>query len=306
MTTATPGRALKLVIAFAIVYLVWGSTYLAIRVMVGALPPWSAAGVRMLSAGVLLSIVAVFLGHKWPAQRRDWAILLLCSVAMLVLGNGVVTWSEQWIPSGQAALIVATSALWMAIFGSLGSAGESISLRAWIGLILGFVGVAALVHSDMVDPDSHAPMLAYLGLIAAPIGWAFGSVFLRRNAVKASALVIAAIQMALAGLLMLLIGLLLGEPAQWRFDEPSALWALAYLIVFGSCIAYGAYAWLAHEVSPALLGTYAYVNPAVAVVLGAMLLDESLNRSQWIGTAVIVVSVLLVTVRRLPFRKAAG
>ena len=288
----TTSRTAQVAIAFAIIYLVWGSTYLAIRVGVQVLPPALFAGARFVLAGLLMLAYAFLRGGRLPASRRDWLNIAVTSGLMLVAGNGLVTWSEQWIESNQAALIVATSALWLAWMGTWGPRGEQLGGLTMLGLGLGFGGVAVLVQSGLqlrVGPPS-----AYLGLALAPVCWAAGSVWARRQPVACAPAMTAALQTLIAGAVLVPIGLALGELPRWRWDG-EAMAALLYLVLFGSCLAYGAYYWLVHQVPPARLGTYAYVNPAVAVVLGWWLLDERLNGSQVLGTAIILAGVVLVT-----------
>jgi drug/metabolite transporter (DMT)-like permease len=288
----TSSRTAQIAIAFAIVYLVWGSTYLAIRVGVQDLPPWLFAGIRFLAAGALMLAYARLRHAPFPAARRDWLSITVTALLMLVAGNGLVTWSEQWVESNQAALLVATSALWLAWIGTWGAHGERLNRLTLLGLGLGFGGVAVLVQSGLAL--RAAPAAAYAALSLAPLTWAAGSVWSRRAPVSCPPVMTAALQMLIAGVVMTAAGLVLGETARWT-PTPESLVALAYLVVFGSCLAYGAYLWLVHEVPPARLGTYAYVNPAVAVVLGWWLLDEHLNASQVLGTAIILAGVLLVT-----------
>lgn len=272
--------------------MVWGSTYLAIRIGVQALPPTLFAGVRFVLAGVLMFGYAWARGARLPASRRDWLNIAVTALLMLAGGNYAVTWSEQWIESNQAALIVATSALWLAWMGTWGAQGERLGVPVILGLALGFGGVAVLVQSGLALRTS--PPLAYAVLMAAPVMWAAGSVWSRRAPVACAPVMTAALQMLIAGVTLSAIGLALDELPRWRWDR-DALAALLYLALFGSCLAYGAYAWLVHEVPPARLGTYAYVNPAVAVVLGWWLLDERLNDAQVLGTVIILAGVLLVT-----------
>lgn len=279
-------------LALATVYLVWGSTYLAIRVGVRDLPPFLFSGTRFLCAGLLMLAWAWSRGQKLPTRWADYRSLGFAAVAMLVAGNGLVTWSEQWVESNQAALIVATSALWIAWFGTFGSRGEPISRATVFGLGVGFLGVAVLVGGGL--QLQAAPPLAYAALLAATVAWGAGSVALRRHPPDCGAWAGAAMQMIIAGGTMLGIGAVSGEAPRWQMT-PTAAWMLLYLTLFGSCVAYGAYFWLVQQVTPALLGTYAYVNPAVAVVLGWAILDERLSTTQWLGTLVILVGVVLVT-----------
>lgn len=286
----------KILLAFAAVYVVWGSTYLAIRIGVQSLPPVLFAGARFDIAGLLLLAYAWMQGARLPNTAADWGRIALISVLMLVAANGLVVWSEQWVESNQAALIVATSALWMAGLGTLGARGEPLKPLALAGLLLGFAGVAVLVGKGL---GSHlAPPLAYVALGVSPLTWAMGSVYARRHPVSCPPLMSAALQMCIAGVFQTVFGLALGELPRWNWD-PSAMAALGYLIVFGSCVAYGAYLFLVHEVPPAVLSTYAYVNPAVAVLLGWLILDEHLQPLQLLGTAVILLGVVLVTLASL-------
>lgn len=293
-------RALRILLAFAVVYLIWGSTYLAIRVVVEIQPPFLSASIRFLIAGALMLGFAAWRDARLPRTRRDWAFVAALALTMLVGGNGLVTWSERWVESNQAALIVATSALWMAVLGTLGARGERLGLWTIAGLAAGFGGVVLLVEGGL--RADAAPWSAYAALLLSPLFWAIGAVFARRYPVAIAPSMSAALQMLIAGFVLGIIGLVNGEGARWAADTRS-LTALAYLIVFGSCIAYGAFFYLVHEVSPALLGTYAYVNPAIAVVLGWWLLDEHLLPSQLLGTSVILGSVILVSIgssRRKP------
>ncbi len=298
--SAPSAHRTKVLLAFVIVYIVWGSTYLGIRVAVEAIPPALCAGLRFDIAGTLILVYALARGHRLPSTLRDWLSAVFTGSMMLIGGNGLVTYSEQWVPSNQAALIVATSALWIAWFGTFGAKGEKLRPLTIAGLLLGFAGVAVLVGGGI--SARMAPVLAYLALLLAPITWAVGSVYARRNPVANTPLVTAALQMLTAGIVMTIMGLATGEQSQIRW-EPRAFIALAYLIVFGSCVAYAAYVWLVHEVTPALLGTYAYVNPAVAVLLGWLMLDETLTQTQVIGTLIILLSVVMVTLASTSSRR---
>ncbi|MEQ1439424.1 EamA family transporter [Fontimonas sp. SYSU GA230001] len=296
---ASSARSLQLVAAFATVYLVWGSTYLAIRVGVADLPPVLFAGVRFLIAAPLMLVYAWWRGARLPRSAHDWAIIGLTALMMLVGANGLVTWAETWVESNQTALIVATSALWMAWFGTWGASGERFSALTLAGLLLGFGGVALLVGAGLTR--QLAPWYAYAALLLSPVLWAGGSVLSRRNPLGCAPLMVAALQMLITGVIMTALGLALGDAARWQPTFPS-LSALVYLALFGSCLAYGAYFWLVHEVTPAQLGTYAYVNPAIAALLGWWLLDEHMQPAQVLGTLIVLAGVALVTVaaRRKP------
>jgi drug/metabolite transporter (DMT)-like permease len=295
-----PSAAWKIIFALATVYLVWGSTYYAIRLGVAVTPPYLFASARFIAAGLILLAVAKARGLPMPQTKADWKVITVTAVLLLVGANGLVTWSEQWVASNQAALMVATSALWMAGFGTLGAKGERLSWLTWAGLLVGFAGVAVLVGEGLVQ--HAAPVLAYAALMISPVLWAGGSIYGRRHPLQCASLVTAALQMLIAGVLMGGIGLAAGEHHHWQWTAQS-WWAWAYLTVFGSCIAYGAYYWLVHHITPALLGTYAYVNPAIAVLLGWGLGGEHLSQTQALGTAIILLAVIAVTLgqrRRRP------
>ncbi len=283
---------LKIIAAFAIVYVVWGSTYLAIRVGVTTLPPALFAGARFLAAGVLLAAYARFAGQHFPRGRREWKTIAVAAAFLLVGANGLVVWGEQWVPSNQAALIAATVALWLAGLGALGPQGESFSRRRLAGLLSGFAGVAVLMWP--ADGFVLTHFSAQFAILLAALSWAAGSIYMKRRRPSTPPLMAAAMQSLVAGVLLGTIGFADGEAGRWAWEGNSLL-ALLYLIVFGSCFAYAAYVWLLHEVSPTALGTYAYVNPVVAVVLGGWLLDESLSGAQMIGMLVVLLGVLLVS-----------
>lgn len=286
---------LKVASAFAIVYVVWGSTYLAIRVGVAELPPALFAGARFLAAGALLLGYARWSGQAWPTGAREWRTIAIVAVLLLVTANGLVVWGEQWVASNQAALIVATTALWIAGLGALGPRGEPLSRRAVAGLAIGLAGVVVLL--DPPTAYGRDLFLGQLAILAASVSWASGSIYARQVRPRTPPLMSAAWQSLIAGVILIALGLLHGEAPRWQWTLASAV-ALAYLIVFGSCLAYAAYVWLLHEVTPAALGTYAYVNPAVAVVLGWWLLGEHLDARQLLGMAVILAGVVLVSTAR--------
>lgn len=287
-----PSWRLKVIVAFAAVYLIWGSTYLAIRVGVQELPAALFAGVRFVFAGLLLWAYAAWRGQKIPRAVAEWKYLVVTALLLFVSANGLVVWGEQWVPSNQAALIVATTALWLAWFGALGQHGHKLSRRTTIGLALGFFGVAALLLPGNGFVLDH--LAAQLALLVAALSWAMGSIYLKRARPMTPPFMSAAMQSLIAGVVLCAIGVAGGDIPRWTWTQDGMV-SLAYLIVFGSCFGYAAYAWLLHEVRPATLGTYAYVNPAIAVVLGWWWLDEKLDAVQLGGMVVILLGVLLVS-----------
>jgi len=283
---------LRVILAFATVYFVWGSTYLAIRIGVHALPPALFAGARFLAAGLLLIVYARLANQAIPRTGREWRTVLVAAVLLLVGANGLVVWGEQWVPSNQAALLASSVALWLAGLGILGHDGNALSMQRLLGLVAGFAGVVVLMWP--ADGFAFDHFGAQLAILAAGLSWAAGSIYMKRAKPATPPLMSAAVQSLIAGLLLLALGMLDGETERWVWDREAML-ALAYLVVFGSCLAYAAYVWLLHEVSPAALGTYAYINPAVAVVLGAWVLDETLSGMQLAGMVIILLGVILVS-----------
>jgi len=295
MTAGGPGEraALPVLAAFAAVYLVWGSTYLAIRIAVHDVPPGLLAGIRFMLAGFALGIAALWRGQAFPRSPRDWYVIVVMALALVVIGNGFVTWAEQWVPSNTAALLIASSALWTAWFGTMGPRGTPLSRGARFGLALGFVGVGL-----MVWPDGSMEADEWLGLAAiliSSIAWSGGMIYGRGSGINVRPLMLAAMQMLIGGIILTLWGVVTGELERVAWTVPG-VGGLLYLTIFGSCIAYGSYIWLIHQTTPARLATIAYVNPAIATVLGWWVLDESLQGAQLAGMAVIIAGVALIAV----------
>lgn len=282
--------ASRVALALAAVFLIWGSTYLAIRfALEGGFPPFLLGGIRFLIAG---GLVFAFLRLRAvaPPTRAQWGNAAVMGVLLLVLGNGMVNFAEKTVSSGMAAVAVASAPLWMGVFAAL--RGQRPSRIEWIGLAIGFVGVVWLNAGSSLDASS-AGMLA---LLVATIAWSFGSIWSRGRDLP-SPFMASAAQMLCGGLAMLVLGLAIGE----RFDAmptPAGLAAFAYLVVAGSIIGFSAYIWLLHHVRPALAGSYAYVNPAIAVALGAWLAGERFGRHELLAMGVILLGVVAITVAK--------
>jgi drug/metabolite transporter (DMT)-like permease len=286
--------------ALAIVYVVWGSTYLGIKIAIDTLPPMLMAGARFLVAGGLLWLWCVARNRgRTDVERptwRQWRAATIAGTLMLVGGNGAVTWAELRIDSGIAALLVATVPLWMALLAWLWQ-GERLRPTAITGLVTGFAGVALLLRPDGHGTDLWGSLL----VVAGAFCWAAGSLYVRRAPMPADALRGTAMQMLAGAGVFTVIGVAIGEPAQVDLGAVSAAsaLALAYLVVFGSLVAFTAYTWLLRNAAPSTVSTYAYVNPAVAVLLGALILAEPITSAMLGSAALIVVGVaLIVTGRR--------
>ena len=285
----------KALVAYLLVCVLWGSTYLAIRIGVGVLPPFLFAGSRFLVAGALLLAGALAFGERLPRRARDWADLAVVGLLLLAGGNTFVVWAEQFTPSGVASLFVVTVALWMALFDALLPGGPGrLSWRVIAGLVLGLVGTALLVEAD---PRTlmHADLRGPVALTGASASWALGSVYDRRRHPEAGPYVGAAIEMIAGGAVVVVLGLLLGEARSVHVTS-RGLGALGYLIVFGSIVGYTAYNYALHHAPATIVGTYAYVNPLIAVLLGAVFLAEPVGPRTFVAMALILGAVLWIQV----------
>ena len=283
--TSAPS-ALSVGLALASVYLVWGSTYLAIRVGLEGYPPFLMGSLRFLAASAVFYAFLRWRGHAAPT-RAQWKNAAVMGLFMLVMGNGLVNFAEQTVSSGLAAIAVASMPLWAALFGVLRR--QHPSRGEWLGLAIGFVGVVWLNAGS----EMRASLGGMLALLAAPIAWAWGSVWSRGRDLPAPFMSTAA-QMLCGGVAMGVLGLALGERIA---DVPPlrATLAVGYLAAFGSIVAFSAYVWLLQNVRPALATSYAYVNPPIAVLLGAVLLGERFGISAIGGMVVILAGVIIIT-----------
>lgn len=288
-----------LVFAFVLINAVWGTTFMAIRIGVADLPPVLFGGVRFVLAGLIMGVVAALLGQAFPRSRKDWAVVTVTAVLMIGGGNGLLTWSEQWLPSNQAALLVTASALWMALLGTLGPKGVPITARVAVGLLLGFAGTAVMCLRS--EGWSFELLWAQLAALGSSLSWSIAAILLRNVTLDTSDVPFAASQMLVGGALMCALGLAIGEGPRWQLT-PSSQLALIYLTIMGSCIAYSAYLWMVPRAAPATLGTISYMVPVVATLAGWFWLHEALTPLQWGGMAIIVLGVAIVT---WPSRKAA-
>lgn len=282
-------------LAFAAVYLVWGSTYLAIRVVLETLPPFTMAGARFVVAGLLLGSFALARGATWPS-RSQWGTALLLGALLFLGGNGAVVWAEQRIASGLAALLVAIEPLWIVLLQARSGAGRP-SGRAVAGVFLGIAGLVVLIGPWDLGAGRRVDLAGSVVVVAGSLTWAVGSLLGRSAKLPEPPPLAAATQMLCGGALLLAAGLLAGEPSRivWSAVSLRSVAALLYLGLFGSIVAFTAYLWLLKQVSPALASTYAFVNPAVAVVLGAWLGAEPLTPRLLLAGSLIVGAVVLIT-----------
>lgn len=288
--------ALLVLAAFAAVYLIWGSTYLAIRFAIETLPPFAMASVRFLVAGGLLYIV-VRPGAPRPT-RAQWRSAAIIGVLLLGCGNGGVVWAQQWVPSGLAALLVASVPIWMVFIDWVFGGGLRPSPSLLAGLVLGLIGVGLLVSSEQIGAGSRESLLGGVALLLASLAWASGSIYSRSADLPSSPFLTTAMQMLAGSLALGIMSVLSGEGSGWSAGTISAksLLSLGYLIVFGALVGYSAYIWLLRVSTPARASTYAYVNPVVAVLLGWLFADEQLDARAAVAMVVILASVVVVTI----------
>ncbi|WP_019010816.1 drug/metabolite exporter YedA [Deinococcus aquatilis] len=286
-SAAAPAPASRLtpavLVALGIVYVVWGSTYFAIKVAIGSLPPLGMLGIRFFVAGVILFAVLRLRGAPMPTARQ-WRASAVVGLLLLGGGTGLVTLAERDASSSVAAMVIAVSPLFAALFAQLW--GERTGGREWLGIGVGLLGIALLNIGEL-----HATPLAALLLILAPLCWTFGSQWSRHLPLP-SGLMGSAAEMVTGGVLLLALSPIMGE--KWGTPTPASLWALAYLVLFGSLLAYSAYMYLVAHTRPALATSYAYVNPVVAVLLGVGFGSETLGTLGWVALGVILMGVILV------------
>jgi drug/metabolite transporter (DMT)-like permease len=290
-------RRFAVPLAFGLVYVVWGSTYLAIRYAIETIPPFFMAGARFFVAGVIL-----YAWSRWRTGIKptaaQWRSAALAGALLLMFGNGLLTFAESRVPSGIAAVLVGMVPLWMVVLDAV-TGGARPTARAWIGIAIGFLGVAVLVR-----PSGHETIDrgGFLALLVASICWSYGSLFGRRADLPKSPLLTTGMEMLAGGTILIGAGFVTGE---WQHFSPHAvsrisLVGLTYLITLGSIVAYTAYTYLVTATTPAKLSTYAYVNPVIAVILGATIAGESIHPTTVVAIAMIVGAVILLTLKPRP------
>jgi drug/metabolite transporter (DMT)-like permease len=284
------------ILAFACIYLIWGSTYLAIRFAIETIEPFTMVGIRFLLAGSILYAWAALRGQARRPSAADWRAAALYGSFFFVVGNGGVTWSEQRVPSGVVAILVAAVPLWIAILEALRPGGPRPTPLAVVGLVLGFGGIAVLIGPGASVTEAAIDPLAAVVMVLCPVGWAYGSVHARHAPHPPSIVQTSAMQMLAGGAAALVLATVLGEWGRARLDLVSAKSALSfvYLVVLGSVVAFSAYAWLLRTSGPSRAGTYAYVNPVVAVFLGWTLGSEPVTPRVILAGGVVVIGVVLI------------
>jgi len=280
--------------AFAVVCIVWGTTYLAIRIAVRTIPPMLLTGMRFVIAGLVLFAIARLRGEAIPRSKRVLGELLIVGLLMVSIGNFSVIWAEQWVPSGFAALLVATAPFWAAIMERMRKDGDRIDGRRAFGMLIGFIGVALLVTPGGAGGAFDVHFL--LGALAVQVGsfaWQYGTIRGKYNLGDVPPLMSSAFQMLAGGITIAIIGLAMNEPRRLRITA-EGVGALAYLTIFGSVLAYTSYVYALRKMRVTSMSVYAYINPLVAVILGWLILNEQLTWISIVAMCIILGGVALV------------
>ena len=303
MTPANSPRRLQVVIAFALVYILWGSTYLAIKISVEHLTPLLMGALRFTSAGAIMLIFRALGGHRIRVPRRDLLRLTVIGILLLITANVVLGWAETYIPTGLAALFIAVTPLWFLILERMGHSGDHLSPRGIAGIALGVAGVAILLWPDI---SGHAnfgarQLFGSILVLLSSVSWATGSILAKRWHMPIDPFTASGWQMLIAGTISGVLALLFGDlhRATWA---ASSLWAIVYLIFAGSLVGYTAYVWLLKNAPIAKVATYAYVNPIIALILGCTLHGEKMDGYMLAGSVVVILSVVLVTGAKVQHR----
>ncbi|HWW99090.1 MAG TPA: EamA family transporter [Edaphobacter sp.] len=299
MDSKTHRPAWKTLLAFAIIYFVWGSTFLAIRVGVHEVPPLLFAATRFLIAGLVLFGWMLARGEPSPT-RRQWLSVLLLALLIFLIDYGLLFWAEQRVPSGVAAVMMATIPVFIALSEILFLRTQRLTLRLALALLIGIGGVAVLMSHSLSLGGAPVDRVGAIALIIGSISWSLATVLARRLPLPSSKVMSSGAQMLAGGIMLALASAALGEFHHFHPATVSsaAWWSLIYLIIAGSIIGFTAYVWLIHHESPTKVGTYAYVNPVVAVLLGYLLGGEALGLRTILGTMFVLISVVVITTTR--------
>jgi drug/metabolite transporter (DMT)-like permease len=283
----------RLTACLATVYLTWGLSFWFTKVGVSHLPAALMSGVRFTIAGSLLSGFAfLFRDQAWPDTRKEWRTVTVAGFLTVLLNTGLNVWSIQYMSSAESALLNATAALWIAVLGVFGVRGHALTRRAIAGLVLGAIGTFITLLPRLRGSTTH--MLPYLAPLVASLSWSVATIYYRNSDTRLGSLMFIGLQMLTGGIMQVTIALALGESHRWEFNFPG-ITALAYLTIFSSCLAYTAYGWLTRNSTPAIVGTFSYVAPAIAAFAGWLFLGERLLPLQIVGMGVILLGVILVT-----------
>ena len=284
---------IKAYLAWVTICLVWGTTYLAIRVGVSEFPPFFFAGFRWIIAGSILLTIMKLRGYKLPS-KKDLPHIAVVGITLLGIANGFVVLAEQWLPSGLTALFITTIPILVALFELFTTEKKTFNIYLITGLVFGFLGVVLMLSNNLNDIFSRSYLLGFLFLFIAVTSWAGGSVYSKHNKLKAHPLMGASIQMLLSGTLQIIVGIILGEHTHINDITPTGIYSLLYLIVFGSIFGYGSYMYAISHLPVSFVSTYAYINPVIALFVGWIFLNEKINLQIIAAALIILFAVWLV------------
>jgi drug/metabolite transporter (DMT)-like permease len=292
----------KIWFALLALYIVWGSTYLGIKVAIETIPPFFQASIRFLISGLILVIWQRSAGQEMPT-RKQWVSTGIVGTLLLLGGNGLVSWAEQFIPSGIAALIIGSVPMFLVVAEAIRPNGVKPTWRAIVGLLIGFVGIFILVGpAEISGSETHLNTFGVIALLSACLLWSIGSIYSKTADLPKSSLMNTGAQMLMGSVSLFIVSGLSGELTGWDVTAVSSrsLYGLLYLILAGSLIGFASYGWLLQNAPISLVATYAYVNPIVAVLLGVWLADEALEPRIWLASAIIIGSVMFINSKGKP------
>ncbi len=286
---------LKSFLAFGAIYIIWGSTYLAIRYAVETIPPLMMIGIRSLTAGIILYIVSRF-KSKEKIKRENIFPLFTLGALFFLIGHGLLAWAQQYVPSGMAAVLVSAEPLWIIGIEWFFLKDIRVKSRGIAGLFLGFLGIIYLIASTSHNTGTNNNFLASALIVAATLSWGAGAVYSRVANTPVSPMLSSGMELIFGGILVLITSFIIGEPSQFHVSQVTlrSLLGLLYLITFGSVIAFSAYIWLLGHTSATRISTHTYVNPVIAVFLGWLIAGEKITTSLIAATVIIIISVYLV------------
>ena len=281
-------------VAWGTICIVWGTTYVAIKIALETLPPFLMGGLRYIAAGLLLAGLAVLRGYRLPPAGQ-WGTLAVLGFLMLLMGNGGVAGGSQYLPSGLVAVLVGMSPFWMTGVDALMRDGKQLFVRQWTGLLVGFAGITTLVWPDITAGGASGRnfLFGVIALQLACAGWAVGSAYTRRHVMPGHIFGAAAVQMAAGGVFMIIAGTLLGEWSRISFTAATTM-AFVYLVIFGSVIGFAAYSYALQHLDIAIVSLYTYINPVIAVSLGTIVLGEPFHPRMAVAAGIIATGILIV------------
>jgi drug/metabolite transporter (DMT)-like permease len=286
---------IRTILAFAAIYIIWGSTYLAIRYAIETIPPLMMIGVRSLTAGIILYVYSLFKTRE-KIKSENILPLFVIGAMFFLIGHGLLAWAQQYVPSGMAAVLVSAEPLWIIGIEWFFLKDIRIKGRGILGLFLGFGGILYLIISSAGSTITNNNFLASALIVAATLSWGGGAVYSRVAKVPKSPVLSSAMELIFGGILVLIASIIAGEPSQFQLSQVTlrSFLALIYLITFGSVIAFSAYIWLLGHTSATRISTHTFVNPVIAVFLGWLIASEQITTALLVATAIIIISVYLV------------